>query len=224
MDETEVVAVLDRAEEALTQGGTLDGTGFWKAVTAVKRSRQLVERFGPRIAEIDQRAFKPWPMITLPIRLGTAIALAVTAVGVGGIVTAYYLAEPWNWLVFGAGTAVLLGSTHGLGHLVVGTAMGIRFTHWFVASITTPQPGVKLDYASYLLTPPRRRAWMHAAGALVTKAIPFLLIPAAITADVPTWVAWILVGVGAATVTTDIVWSVKASDWKKFRREWRLGD
>ncbi|MGH8912176.1 MAG: hypothetical protein ACRDVD_06660, partial [Acidimicrobiia bacterium] len=126
------------------------------------------------------------------------------------------------WVAFGAGTAVLLGSTHGLGHLAVGAAMGIRFTHWFVASMTTPQPGVKIDYASYLRTPPRRRAWMHAAGALLTKTIPFILIPAALAAALPTWVIWVLASVGVVVVVTDLVWSVKASDWKKFRREWRL--
>jgi hypothetical protein len=97
----------------------------------------------------------------------------------------------------------------------------MRFTHWFVASISQPQPGVKLNYRSYLRTPPRRRAWMHAAGALVTKLIPFLVIPAALAADLPGWVIWVLVTVGVATIITDVVWSTKASDWKRFRREMR---
>jgi hypothetical protein len=49
-----------------------------------------------------------------------------------------------------------------------------------------------------------------------------LLIGAGIAADLPLWVAWVLAGFGAATIVTDVVWSTKASDWKKFRREMSL--
>ena len=67
----------------------------------------------------------------------------------------------------------------------------------------------------------RRRAWMHAAGALTTKAIPFALLPAALAADLPGWVPWLLGAAGAVMVATDLLWSTRASDWKKFRREMR---
>ncbi len=221
MDDAEILAILDGADRSLDEGGSLDGTGFWEAVAAVKRSPTLVERFGPRLAEIDQRAFAPWPMLTVPIGPGTAIAAGVTAAGLGGVAASYYLDDPWNWIIFGASTIALLGSTHGLAHLVVGRAMGMRFTKWFVAGPRQPQPGVKIDYLSYLRTPARRRAWMHAAGALVTKVVPFALIPAAVAADLPVWVGWGLAALGLAALSTDIFWSTKASDWKKFARERR---
>jgi hypothetical protein len=221
VDDAAILAALGNAESALDQGRSLKGTGFWKAVEAVKDSPALIGSLAPRISAIDQRAFREWPWLILPIGLGTGIALGVTALGLGGIAAAYYLDEPWNWLVFGAGTAVLLGSTHGLGHLAVGRAMGMRFTHWFVASLKKPQPGVKVDYDSYLRVPPRRRAWMHAAGALVTKSIPFVLIPAAVAADLPGWIVAVLVAAGVVTIITDVVWSTKASDWEKFLRERR---
>jgi hypothetical protein len=60
---------------------------------------------------------------------------------------------------------------------------------------------------------------MHAAGATATKLIPFLMVGAALAAGVPAWATWALVTVGVATVITDILWSTKASDWKKFQRE-----
>lgn len=63
---------------------------------------------------------------------------------------------------------------------------------------------------------------MHASGALTTKAIPFLMVPAAIAAGMPAWVSWLLVGVGATTIATDILWSTEKSDWKKFSREMRF--
>src|SRR5690606_13724732 len=104
-------------------------------------------------------------------------------------------------------------------HVVVGRLAGMRFTHWFVASAGRPQPGVKVAYASYLRSSPKKRAFMHAAGAIATKLLPIALIPAAVANDLPNWVTWVLVGVAVIQVVTDVAWSTKASDWKKFRRE-----
>jgi hypothetical protein len=219
MDTTRIEGILNEAQDAVDAGQGLGGTGFWKAVAEVKKNPELAEVFADRIAEIDRRAFENWAMVTLPVGTGTALALTAAAAGLGAVAGSYYLSEPWNWLLFGAGTAVLLVPTHSLGHLIVGKAMGIRFTHWFVGKIQQPQPGVKVDYATYLRTPARRRAWMHAAGALTTKTIPFLLVPAARAADLPGWVTWLLLATGAVMIATDVTWSTKASDWKKFRRE-----
>ena len=33
------------------------------------------------------------------------------------------------------------------------------------------------------------------------------------------WLAWALVGLTLGTAVTDVVWSTKSSDWKKFVRE-----
>jgi hypothetical protein len=60
---------------------------------------------------------------------------------------------------------------------------------------------------------------MHASGAIVTKLMPFLLLGAASAADLPVWALWGLVVVGAAALATDVVWSTRKSDWKKYRRE-----
>jgi len=121
------------------------------------------------------------------------------------------------------GFGVVLVTTHSLGHLVAGTLMGIRFTHWFIGQLRPPlPPGVKIDYSTYLRAPARYRAWMHASGAIVTKLMPFAFVGAALAAEVPTWVVWALVGIGLAQIATDILWSTKASDWKKFRREMDL--
>ena len=146
----------------------------------------------------------------------------MTVGGVALVGLAYYLDGFTAIFVFGAGVVVLLGATHSLAHLIVGSVFGIRFTKWFVAKISQPQPGIKIDYASYLRVTPSRRAWMHASGAIVTKAIPFLMIPAAIAAGLPDWVWWVLLVAGLAMILTDVVWSTRASDWKKFRREMTL--
>lgn len=63
---------------------------------------------------------------------------------------------------------------------------------------------------------------MHASGAIVSKLIPFAFLGAALAADLPTWAVWALVGFGVFSVITDLLWSTKASDWKKFKREMAL--
>lgn len=223
METREIDDALDRAEQAVTRGKGLSGTGFWGAVGEVKTNPALVDSYADRIGFIDQLAFDNWkPLLTVPLGLGTVFAVLVTAGGVALVGVAYYLDGLAAVVAFGAGVVALLGSTHSLAHLIVGSIFGIRFTKWFVVEITQPQPGVKIDYASYLRVNPRRRAWMHASGAIVTKAIPFLMIPAALAADLPDWVWWVLLFAGVAMIITDVLWSTSASDWKRYRREMAL--
>ena len=222
MDSAEVAKALDRAETAVKEGSGLSGTGFWPAVAAVKRDPKLVEQHADRIAQIDMSAFSSWPLLRIPIRVGTTLALAAFVAGLALIAGSYYAGGVAATVLFLAGLGALLATTHGLGHLLVGTLVGIRFTDWFVGSITRPQPGVKIDYSSYLRTRPRRRAWMHASGALATKITPFAVLGVVVPAGLPGWIFWMLLLLGAAMIATDIAWSTKSSDWKKFRREMRL--
>ena len=219
MERAEVERRLDQAEKAVKEGSGLSGTGFWSAVGAVKRDPALQESYGRRIADVDRAAFEQWALFTVPAGLGTAVMVLGTLVGLAFVWAAYGASELWSGLFLLAGTGITLVTTHGLAHLAVGRAVGMRFTHWFVGTLSRPQPGVKVDYATYLATPARARAWMHASGALVTKAIPFFALGPALVIGVPGWVTVLLVVVGVVQVVTDVAWSTKASDWKKFRRE-----
>jgi len=203
-------------------GRGLAGSGFWGAVGSVKRQPELVDRYADRIAAIDAAAHRNWAMLIIPLWLGTSIAVIVVLVGLALVWWAYELDGTAATVSFLAGAGVLIGSTHGLGHLVVGRLLGMRFEYWFVGEIRQPQPGVKLDYAAYLRTSAPRRAWMHASGALTTKIFPFLLIGAAVAAGLPSWVPWLLAGLGVAMVLTDVLWSTEESDWKRFKREMRF--
>ena len=220
MPSTEIDAALDAAEAALDTNGrvVLRGTGFWRAVATVKSDRSLVDRYADRIGAIDQAAFRSWVPILIPLWPGTLAAILGAVVALVLIGLAYGTAAPWNGVWFLLGTGGLLVATHGLAHLAVGSVVGIRFTTWF-AGFKPPQPGVKTDYASYLRSPARSRAGMHASGAIVTKSIPFLLLPSALIAGVPTWTVIVLVGLGVFQLITDALWSTKVSDWAKYRRE-----
>lgn len=219
MERSEIEGRLDRAEKAVDEEAGLSGTGFWSAVGAVKQDTALADRYGARIAAIDRAAFEAWALFTVPAAVGTAVMVVGTLVGLAFVWAAYGASDLWAGLFLLLGTGITLVTTHGLAHLVVGRAVGMRFTHWFVGTLSRPQPGVKVDYATYLATPARARAWMHASGALVTKAIPFFALGPALVIGVPWWVTALLVVIGVVVIVTDVLWSTKASDWKKFRRE-----
>lgn len=224
MERAEVEQVLKAVEARLAgdPAAGLRGSGFWKAVAAAKRDRALVEEFAGRIAAADREAFERWALLTVPFWLGTAAAVIGTLAGLALVWLAYYTSDPWNALSLLAAAAVLQLSTHGPAHLAAGRLAGIRFTHWFIGSLKQIQPGVKTDYASYLAATPKGRAWMHASGAVMTKIVPFALIPAGLAAGVPSWAVILLAASGALSIFTDIVWSTRVSDWKKFRREMKI--
>ncbi len=215
--------ILARCEAALGGDEPVDlaALGFWKVVAAAKRDPSLRDRLADRIAAVDREAFRRWALLSIPAGAGTAVMLVGTAVGLGVAAAAYGVGSPWNGGLLLVGTGILEATTHGLAHLAVGRVFGMRFTHWFIGSWTRPQPGVKVDYATYLRVPAGRRAWMHAAGALTTKALPFLMLGAGWAAGVPSWTLVALVVLGVVQIVTDVVWSTKTSDWKKFRRERR---
>jgi len=223
MDRARIEAILEAAEKAVSTGAPVAPTGFWKAVTAAKRDPGLAEAHADRIARIDRAALKAWALVTVPLWLGNVLMIGGTAIGLAVVAGAYYLEGLASGLVFLLGFGIVLVTTHSLGHFVVGSLLGMRFTHWFIGPLRPPlPPGVKVDYSTYLRVPARSRAWMHASGAIVTKLMPFAFLGAALAAGVPIWVSWALILIGVAQIATDILWSTKASDWKKFRREMAL--
>lgn len=223
MERAEVERVLDSAERALASGVAVDlrRLGFWRAVETVKDRRDWVEAYGDRISAIDHEAFRRETWVGVPLGLGLAGLATGTVIALALVAGAFAVPLPARGVMILVGAGVLLATTHDLAHWAVGRALGIRFTELFIARPSRPQPGIKIDYATYLRTPPLARAWMHASGALVTKAVPFALIPVAVAAGVPRWFAAILALLGVAQVATDVLFSTKTSDWKRFRREMR---
>jgi hypothetical protein len=224
VDAAGIEQTLAACEQQLQAGETPDlrVAGFWRAVAAVKRRRELVDRYAARIAAIDRQVFRRRVRLTFPVTLGV-IALDLGLVGgVVLLVIAMGVDHPWRDLLVLVAAGALDVTTHGMSHLAVGSFVGIDFTDWFIDLPKRPQPGFKIDYASYLRASPRQRAWMHAAGAIATKVTPFLVILYAVVIGAATWAVLVLLALGVIQIATDLLFSVKTSDWKKFRREMGL--
>ena len=223
MDEAQVERILVESERALATSRRPDLTalGFWRAVAAVKRSPDLVRRHADRIGAIDRESFQRQVRLRFPVAAG--LVLDLLGVGVGKVLLwlAFFVPSPQRELAILAGMGAVLVGSHTLVHYVVGRLLGIRFSHWFFVPPLRPQPGFKTDYASYLRTPARARAWMHASGAIVSKLVPFLTIPVALAAGAQSWAIWVLIAIAFGQLVTDAVFSTRASDWKRFRREMR---
>ena len=141
MDGPRVEAILDDAERAVSAGGDLGETGFWKAVAAVKKDPALVEAHADRIARIDRAAFKQWAFLVLPIWLGNMLAIGATLIGLALVGWAYYLEGTGAGIAFLIGFGMVLVATHGLAHLAVGASWGCDSPIGSSASYAGPSPG-----------------------------------------------------------------------------------
>lgn len=212
---------LDRIEAEVSAGNTdLKALGFWRVVAAVKLDEAQIEAHADQIGRIDTAAFRAGVKLRVPVWVGNALLGA--GIVAGGIAT---------WIAYAAHGSVLKGvallaaggiwtvAFHSPAHWLVGRAIGIGFTDYFLGGPPPPRPGLKTEYGTYLRADPGRRAWFHASGALATKVAPFLALAFWPSTGAPGWSAVALVVLGIGQIVTDALFSVKTSDWKKFRRE-----
>jgi hypothetical protein len=219
---------LDRIEAAVREGDrNLRELGFWRLVALIKRDEALIERYADQVARIDSAAFEARFRIRPPVWFGNAVLVVVIGIGFSAAWIAFLAgpitsSEPYPPT---AGKALVVAALawivgfHSSAHYVVGRLVGIRFRYYFAALPPPPLPGLKSDYGTYLRTSPTRRALMHASGAIATKAAPFLALAFAPACGAPLWAVLVLLGLGLFQIATDVLFSTKASDWKKVRRE-----
>jgi hypothetical protein len=246
-----------RIEREVEAGNSdLSGQGFWRLVDQVKVEPRLAHHWADVVGRIDRKAFESRVRPRFPVWFGNLVLFTATVVLAALVPIALALAEGTDPPVLGpvftgeefasvgfdrarpgwAGL-LLLTAAGGLGvavhvpaHWVAGRLAGIRFLGYFLDGPFRIQPGLKVDYATYLRASPGGRATMHAAGALATKVAPFAAFAPAYIRHagtnyelLPSWSLWAVLGLGALQILTDIVWSTRFSDWKKVRRELRLG-
>ena len=217
----DIAAELDRIESAVAAGtADLRSLGFWKIVGRVKKDPRLVERFADQIGRIDFAAFTDFAKVRFPVALGNAVLIIGALVGAGSVAVAMGTGDPTLAGIALVAAAVIWSiAVHSPTHWVVGRVFGMRFRCYFFGGPFPPRPGLKTDYASYLRTPARHRAWMHASGALATKAVPFVALAFWPATEAPVWAAALVLLIGVIQILTDLLLSTKSSDWKKVKRE-----
>jgi hypothetical protein len=215
---------LERIEAAVEAGRTdLGALGFWRIVARVKTDRILIDRHADRIGRIDTAAFRRAVRPRFPVWFGDAVLVMGIVVSAALIAVAAAVGSPpWKgiWVVVAAGGLAL--SVHCPTHRVFGWFVGIRFTDYTFGGPPPPRPGLKTDYATYLRADASSRAWMHASGAIATKLAPFVVLIFVPVVGAPWWAALALALLGIGQIVTDVRFSTKTSDWKRFARERRV--
>lgn len=213
-----------RIEAAVAAGDTdLSRLGFWRLLRQVKVDPALSAHWADTVGRIDRTAFESRVRLRAPVWLGNLVLALGTALGGLAVVVAMRASEPTIAGAALVAAAVIWSvSVHCLAHWAVGRLVGIRFLAYTLGGPFPPRPGLKIDYASYLRTPPGARAWMHASGALATKAAPFVALGFWWATDAPVWAAWACAGLGVIQIVTDVLFSTRTSDWKKVIRERRV--
>jgi hypothetical protein len=226
-----------RVEAEVDKGNTdLAGLGFWRLVRQVKLEPRLAEHWADVVGRIDRKAFERAVRPRLPVWLGNSILLGTAAILVAALFVGIGLGrdatgaepEPLLGILLVAVAGGLSVNVHDLTHWVVGRLVGMRFIAYFLKKPLLT-PGLKIDYSTYLRTSPVARAWMHASGAIASKIAPFAVFAAAYLPHraagydlFPSWSLWAVLAIGVVQIFTDILFSTKKSDWKRFRREMRV--
>jgi hypothetical protein len=224
-----------RIEREVDGGNTdLAALGFWGLVRKVKQEPRLAEHWADVVGRIDRKVFEGRVRPSFPVWFGNGVLMVGTAVLVAVVeVVAIRLAEgsseagdTWAGILAVAAAGGLSATAHDLAHWLVGRAVGIRFTRYYLDGPLRIQPGLKIDYASYLRAAPGERAAMHAAGAVASKLAPFAVFAGVYLPHVdrnfelfPEWSLWAILAIGVGQILTDIVWSTRKSDWRRVRRE-----
>jgi hypothetical protein len=211
-------------EQAVDGGNTdLRALGFWRLLGELKGRPDEAARLADVAGGIDRKAFEARVRPRFPVWFGNAVLLVGVLIGAAAVawaITCDHEVQAAIALIVAAGAWSV--STHDLAHWIVGRAAGIRFHCYFLDGPFRIQPGLKTDYATYLRASPGRRAAMHAAGAIASKVSPFVALAFWPLTNAPGWAALAVAAIGAIQILTDILWSTKKSDWKKFARERRV--
>ena len=190
----------------------------------MKRDPVLSAHWAEQAGRIDRKAFEQRVRPRFPVWFGNSVLAGGVVAGAGAVAVSITVSNPTvAGLALVASAGILSVSVHDLAHWAVGRLRGIRFVAYFLDGPVRIQPGLKTDYATYLRAQPESRAAMHAAGAIASKVAPFVSLALWPLSNAPVWAAWATLGIGVVQLVTDVVWSTRHSDWKRVRRERRLG-
>jgi hypothetical protein len=239
MKEGEVQKTLDEIEGEFDKGnyGAARNLGFWRVVKAAKEDPALSDRFADRIGAIDKRLFESKSWVKLDYNAGTLIELLGALSGVVILYLALTSRDIYATILYLASAIVLMTALHPISHSIAARLFGIRFHFYFLNGPLLIEPTLKVDYATYVKTPAKRRAIFHLAGAINSTLVTLLvLLVAVLDKDSSDLTKLLLAAFWLFTASSEVfpliftkigVNKILFADWRKtdsYRalREWKL--
>ncbi|MBI4132570.1 MAG: hypothetical protein HY473_00515 [Candidatus Sungbacteria bacterium] len=147
---------------------------FFELIRAFKNSPELLRSHAKSLGELNREIFLASHRV-FPVGWGALAEILILVVSIAAGLAAILAKEPALIVIAQIGTVIAL---HPLLHLLAGTLMGIRFLGFYLNGPLRIEPGVKVDYETFLLRTGRRRALFFLAGiaGTFTGAFGWLLI------------------------------------------------
>ncbi len=158
----------DELKYRLKQAGQ-SGKDFWAIVNQVKKDRINDDALLEQIENISQRRFGEKVHFTLSVPAGNLLEIVLT---LSAVVLALQVSSDWMLYI---SALILMTTLHPLSHYIIGSLLGIRFTHYYLNGPARIEPTLKIDYFSYLKASGKRRALMHVSGVVGTVAAPLIV-------------------------------------------------
>lgn len=204
----------DELKEQLRQLETsYNGRAFWRIINQVKRDKINDDELLGLIADISQKRFGEKVSFTLSVPLGNLLELAVT---IAAVILAFQINSDWMLYI---SALVLMTTLHPLSHYLIGTLLGIRFTHYYLDGPARFEPTLKIDYFSYLKASARARALMHASGVVGTVAAPLIAAGIALDKGASTAATYLFI-LFLALIIFELLTSTKIGDLMRAKREY----
>ncbi len=177
MDTGEIEEVLNKVKAELSQGnyGAAGNLGFWRVVRVAKKNPEIGENFAEMIGEIDRLLFESKAWIKLDYRTGTIIELIGAVIGVFLLYFGATLTGIESTIFYVASAVVLMTALHPISHIIAAKLFGIKFHFYYPNGPEKVLPTLKVDYSTYLKTPPKSRALFHLVGAVNSVLVTFLV-------------------------------------------------
>ncbi|MBU4374420.1 MAG: hypothetical protein KJ714_08315 [Euryarchaeota archaeon] len=110
---------------------------------------------------------------------------------------------------------------HPLSHYIIGSLLGIRFTHYYLNGPAKIEPTLKIDYFSYLKAPGKKRALMHVSGVVGTVAAPLIIALIALDKGAGSAASNLFI-IFLLLVVFELLTSTKIGDLMRARREYKF--
>lgn len=147
------------------------------------KEASVKERVKQLTAEVKEKV-----PLTYPLHLFNLLQIIGLILASAVLIAAASLTPPLSYLLALVSWVLYWFASHCLAHYIVGTLLGIRFSHYFIGlsnlyrlNIGLPQQlklmlftlGIKTEGGSFYTASPRAKAAMYAAGAVASIAVPF---------------------------------------------------